>query len=217
MRPFIALIALTVPLAAQPGPVVISELMWSGSSASSADEWIELYNRSDSTIDLSGWTITRQDGDDDSVMLVLKNATIASGQTFLIANYSADHEKSQLAIQPQYVDPAISLPNTKLLVRLYDGDPQTGATLIDLADDGRGVPFAGDAVLKHAMVRTAFDQRGDLRESWTTASEQSGWDTAADARGTPGSIPTYLLSEQSSRSTLIESTTWAVLKANLPH
>jgi len=170
MRPFIALIALTVPLAAQPGPVVISELMWSGSSASSADEWIELYNRSDSTIDLSGWTITRQDGDDDSVMLVLKNATIASGQTFLIANYSADHEKSQLAIQPQYVDPAISLPNTKLLVRLYNGDPQTGATLIDLADDGRGVPFAGDAVLKHAMVLTAFDQGGDLRESCTTAS-----------------------------------------------
>ena len=67
------------------------------------------------------------------------------------------------------------------------------------------------------MVRTAFDQRGDQRDSWATASEQSGWDPAADARGTPGSIPNYLLSRQGSRSTLIESTSWAVLKTNLPH
>ena len=35
------------------------ELMWSGSSGSSADEWIEFYNRSSATIDLSGWTLTR--------------------------------------------------------------------------------------------------------------------------------------------------------------
>ena len=90
-------------------------------------------------------------------MLVLKNATIASDQTFLIANYPPDHEKSQLSIQHQYVDLAISLPNTKLLVRLYDGDPQTGAILIDLTDDGRGAPFAVDAALKHAMVHTALD------------------------------------------------------------
>jgi len=49
----------TYDAAAPPGPIVISELMWSGSSGSSADEWIELYNRSAATIDLSGWTLTR--------------------------------------------------------------------------------------------------------------------------------------------------------------
>ena len=36
----------TYDAAAPPGPIVISELLWSGSSGPSADEWIELYNRS---------------------------------------------------------------------------------------------------------------------------------------------------------------------------
>ena len=43
----------------EPGSVVVSELMWSGSSASSSDEWIELFNRGSEPVDLKGWTITR--------------------------------------------------------------------------------------------------------------------------------------------------------------
>ena len=42
------LISLAPPPAVEaqdPGPVVFSERMWMGSEASSADEWIELYNR----------------------------------------------------------------------------------------------------------------------------------------------------------------------------
>ena len=35
-----------------------------------------------------------------------------------------------------------------------------GANLVDVADDGKGSPLAGDNKLKHAMVRIAFDQDG---------------------------------------------------------
>ncbi|NOY35625.1 MAG: hypothetical protein GXP44_01745 [bacterium] len=38
-------------------PVVINEVAWSGTATSSADEWIELYNRTDRDINLSGWTL----------------------------------------------------------------------------------------------------------------------------------------------------------------
>ena len=195
MRPFIAfvLFALAAPLSAQAGPVVISELMWPGSTASTADEWIELYNSSDATVDVAGWTLTYRSGDEDKVMLVFDAAAIPAGETFLIANYAADHQKSLLAVEPQRVDSAVSLPNTKLLLHLYDGDPQAGGQLIDVADDGRGVPFAGDSANKSAMVRIAFDQPGDQPESWATATEQSGWDAGASELGTPGSIPAHLL------------------------
>ena len=55
MRLFVTLFALTAPIVAQlPSPVTISELMWSGSSVSSTDEWFELHNRSNATFDLSG-------------------------------------------------------------------------------------------------------------------------------------------------------------------
>ena len=219
MRPFIAFVFFTLaaPLAAQPGPVVISELMWPGSTASSADEWIELYNPSDATVDLAGWTLTLRSGDEDKVMLVLDAGAISPGQTFLIANYAADHKKSLLAVQPQFVDAAVSLPNTKLLLHLYDGDPQVGGQLIDVADDGRGAPFAGDSASKSAMVRIAFDQPGDQSESWATATEQSGWDSGASELGTPGSIPAYLLPDAGEASERVMGTNispmpWALVK-----
>ena len=222
MRPFIAFVffALAVPLAAQPGPVVISELMWPGSTASSADEWIELYNPSDATVDLAGWTLTYRNGDEDKVMLVFEAAAIPAGQTFLIANYAANHKKSLLAVEPQLVDAAVSLPNTKLLLHLYDGDPQAGAQLIDVADDGRGAPFAGDSASKSAMVRIAFDQPGDQSESWATAIEQSGWDAGASELGTPGSIPAYLLPDETPEPERVMGTSilpmsWALVKAHL--
>ena len=221
MRPFIALVffALTAPLLAQPGPVIISELMWPGSTASTADEWIELYNPSDVAVDLAGWTLTYRSGAEDKVMFVL-DAAVPAGQTFLIANYAADHKNSLLAVQPQRVDAAVSLPNTKLLLHLYDGDPQAGGQLIDVADDGRGAPFAGDAASKSAMVRIAFDQPGDQSESWATATEQSGWDSGASELGTPGSIPAYLLPEGGEApepvlGTNVSPMSWALVKERL--
>lgn len=222
MRPFIALVffALATPLAAQPGPVVISELMWSGSTASTADEWIELYNPSAATVDIAGWTLTYRSGDADKVMLVFEDAAIPAGQTFLIANYAADHKNSLLAVQPQLVAAAVSLPNTKLLLQLYDGDPQAGGQLIDVADDGRGSPFAGNSANKSAMVRIAFDQPGDQSASWATATEQSGWDAGASELGTPGSIPAHLLPDGGEASEPILSSnvlpmSWALVKEHL--
>ena len=47
---------------ALPGDVVINEVAWSGTAASYADEWIELYNNTAVTISLAGWQITTIDG-----------------------------------------------------------------------------------------------------------------------------------------------------------
>ena len=58
------------PLGAIPLDVIISEVAWAGTSASStADEWIELYNETGSDIDLStGWTLAADDGDPSIVL-----------------------------------------------------------------------------------------------------------------------------------------------------
>ncbi|MBC7249825.1 MAG: lamin tail domain-containing protein [Anaerolineae bacterium] len=44
------------------GEVVINEVAWMGTAASSADEWIELKNNTDQDIDLNGWTLVTADG-----------------------------------------------------------------------------------------------------------------------------------------------------------
>ena len=216
-RIFFTLILLAAPLAAEePKQVVFSELMWMGSNASSADEWIELYNRSSVEIDLSGWTITRLAKDGEEVMVLIEQGNISPQGTFLIANYAPDNTQSMLAVNPQQVSPAISLPNTKLQLRLYNGNPEENADLMDVADDGKGSPLAGDTKLKQAMVRLAFEQSGTLGTSWGTARETSGWDDGATELGTPGSIPEYLQMASSGEQTAtdVRTASWAVLKTN---
>lgn len=198
--------------AEMPGKAVFSEIMWMGSSASSADEWLELYNRSDEELDLAGWTITRLVDGDEAIMLQIDKGALPPGSTFLIANYPPEDPHSALAVKPDRVDAALSLPNTRLQLRLYDGDPQAGARLVDVADDGSGAPLAGDPQLKRAMVRVLFDGDGTVPASWATAQEASGWDAGAPEQGTPGQVPPHLRSASSETSTHIRPITWAVVK-----
>ena len=135
-----------------------------GSSASSADEWIELYNTGETTQDLSQWTLTRLTDEGEQVMLVIESGQINPGETFLIANYSSDHKNTRLESLPQLVNAALSLPNSKLQLRLYTGQPDTGAILIDIADDGSGTPLASDSEQKRSMVRIQFHGDGPSRK-----------------------------------------------------
>jgi len=56
--------------------VVINEIAWMGTRASANDEWIELYNKTDSDIDLDGWKLKAQDG---SPEINLKGTIAANG------------------------------------------------------------------------------------------------------------------------------------------
>ena len=126
-----------------------------------------------------------------------------------VANYAADNPRSRLAISPDLVATAVSLANARLQLRLYNRQGQ----LIDLADDGRGTPLAGDARLKRSMVRIAFDQDGSLPASWAIAQEASGWDAESSELGTPGLIPAYLEPVSPERpGTPVHSISWAELK-----
>ena len=195
----------TSATAAEPGDVVFSELMWMGSESSSADEWIELYNRGSSARDLSGWVITQTGKDgEETVMLQLSEGTIAPGTAFLISNYNA--ARSQVSVEPDVVATAVALPNTKLLLRLYDGDPGAAGNLVDSADDGTGAPLAGDNKQKAAMVRVEFDTDGAMEQAWETATEASGWDDGSNELGTPGSIPERLMTLPTGETGESEST-----------
>jgi hypothetical protein len=52
----------TVTPQASDRDVVLSEIAWKGTTASSSDEWIELHNKTSCTVDLSGWTLCAADG-----------------------------------------------------------------------------------------------------------------------------------------------------------
>lgn len=62
-----------------PPLVLIHEIAWAGTRAHSTDEWIELYNPGQATVELTGWTLT--DGNDIDIELA---GQVAAGGYFLL-------------------------------------------------------------------------------------------------------------------------------------
>ncbi|MCR4256190.1 MAG: hypothetical protein NUW08_00615, partial [Candidatus Uhrbacteria bacterium] len=153
------------------GPLLIGEVAWAGSSKSTADEWLELWNLGDVPLDLTGYRLVGAGGSDG--ILFDASHVIPPLSAFLVANYEA--EKSVLAIDPQLVTSAVSLPNEKLHIELFDPD----GLLVDMAGDG-ATPLAGySSSTKASMLRMPD---GD----WKTSESRERMDEGIADFGTPG-------------------------------
>ena len=173
------------------GDVVINEIMWAGSVLSSADEFIELRNTTDNPINLSGWQLTKYSKVSGvykkNLMITVPNGkSIPANGYFLIANYTWYNVNSILNVEPDLVATTVALANTKLQIKLYDGDWENGANLIDVADDGVGEPVAGDnADVKKSMERNNVPSDGTQTENWHTCSQAVNFDQGTNDCGTP--------------------------------
>ncbi|MFH1008431.1 MAG: lamin tail domain-containing protein [Candidatus Latescibacterota bacterium] len=183
---------------AAPGDVVINELMWMGSTASSADEWIELRNMTDFEILLDGWTLEKAATIGDT-LTIPEGKTIPARGFFMIANYAPAAENSGLAVTADWVTTAVALVNTQLQIVLKDSEGQ----VVDVADDGVGDPAAGDNDAKASMMRSDPPGDGALSENWRTATEASGWKEGATEKGTP---------QNATSGVSVEGTSWGQVK-----
>ncbi|PIR50802.1 hypothetical protein COU78_04570, partial [Candidatus Peregrinibacteria bacterium CG10_big_fil_rev_8_21_14_0_10_49_24] len=171
--------------------VVLSEVQWMGTGLSTADEWLEFTyvptgSGARSLQPLGGWYVTSVNSshEEKTIFTFPDGSFIGSGQYAVVSNYDADH--SWLAEEPDFTSTAISLPNTKLLLRLYN----SGGVVMDTADDGVGVPFAGENAsgtgAKRSMERAVLTGSGGIKEHWVSASTFIGLDDGAPLFGTPG-------------------------------
>lgn len=167
------------------GDVIINEVAWSGSSLSTADEWIELKNTTDIDIDLSGWQLTTNTGTEE-LMLTIPSGTIPANGYFLISNYDATHTSSVLDIAPDLTSTSVNLSNTALQIKLYR-DNFTNNNLIDTAGDG-STPLAGDNMNpKATMSRIDYATDGTKTNDWYTSDLQgTNYDVSSNEAGTPG-------------------------------
>jgi lamin tail-like protein len=74
------------PSPAPDGPilVVINEIAWAGTATSSSDEWIELFNAGESSVDVSGWTIHGDPDANGNTRIITLSGSIGAGQYYLI-------------------------------------------------------------------------------------------------------------------------------------
>lgn len=120
--------------------VMIDEIAWMGTSASTANEWIELANTGSEAIDMTGWTLEAGDG----TPKIMLTGSIAAGGFFLLER-TDDATVSDVPADQIYTG---ALGNSGEVLTLKDA----GGAVIDSVDAGAGWP-AGDNTTKQTMQR----------------------------------------------------------------
>lgn len=163
--------------AASPGQVVLNEIAWAGSADSSTDEWIELYNNSNQSVDLTNWHIVDDNGASDYKIL---SGSIAPHGYFLIE----DHES---AISTVTADAIIdlSLANAGDSLQLFDGSGQ----LIDTVNASGGAWYAGSSSTYATMERIDASSAVDAAGNWAASNGSGALASGGGAiKGTPKAL-----------------------------
>jgi len=156
--------------------IQIGEIGWNGSSRSSADEWVELWNLNDEPIPLTGIALNGVSGE-GSVMYFDETDVIAPHSVFLIANYPAEHEKSALSVQADVVTTTLSLSNDSFALKLVDS---TGTEIDHVGVEDRASDMTNTD--HHAsMVRDS-----STSTTWIESTVSQNFDADVSDLGTPG-------------------------------
>lgn len=137
--------------------VVINEIAWMGTQASTNDEWMELLNTTGQPIDLTGWTLKAIDGTPDLAL----SGTINPYNFFLLERTAdttvRDHPANQI-----YTG---TLANSGEDLEIRD----SSGNLVDLVSAAtNGSWFAGDNATKASMERIDPAISGNNPANWET-------------------------------------------------
>ena len=152
--------------------VVINEIAWAGTAASSSDEWIELWNPGPSPVNLSGWTLRGVDG---TPTIGLTGSIPAGG--FYLLERTDDTVVSDITADQFYTG---DLGNFGETLHLLDSSNR----LVDTAN-GNGGAWPGNPVASNAQG--SLERRGQTQDSETAWITNVGFPTAVvwglDAQG----------------------------------
>jgi len=144
--------------------VIFNELAWMGTTASTNNEWIELYNNTDLNIDINDWKIIA----DDNIPNIALNGIIP-GHGFYLLERTDDETVPGIVANQIYTG---ALGNNGENLELINKE----GTLVDKVKAIKAWP-AGDNSTKQTMERT----------------DQGSWATSKEVHGTPKSKnSTYL-------------------------
>jgi predicted ribosomally synthesized peptide with SipW-like signal peptide len=165
-----------------PGDVLINEVMWMGSSESTSDEWIELYNTTGHDISIKNWNIEGAVSGPGGHLEISggpggpsDDIVIPAHGYFLIAHYDDSHSNSALAVDPDLVKSNLSLHNTystngSLILKDENGDTIDKTPTPVNSNWPAGY---NDSSFKKSMERNADPGDGTDANDWHTC-EDSG-------------------------------------------
>ncbi|MEX2145215.1 MAG: lamin tail domain-containing protein [Candidatus Spechtbacterales bacterium] len=170
---------------AEGAPVVINEVAWMGGSGTGGhyDEWIELYNNTNTSVDLSGWILK---ANDDTPAIEL-SGSIQAGGYFLLARNSETSlvlSSADLIYGTRGTSWALKNDPDAEHLKLLDGEN----TLIDEVNSLGGW-FAGDNSSKQTMERVDPGTSGNISINWNTSNDVGGTPKAPNSSSAPEPEP----------------------------
>ena len=134
--------------------MVINEIAWMGTKVSPNDEWIELYNNTDMTINLQGWKLKATDGSPE-----INLAGNLYSKNFFLLERTNDNTLPSVSADQIYTG---ALKNNGEELKLYDNF----GNLIDSLNCSSGW-FGGDNETKQTMERKT-------NNNWQTSQASGG-------------------------------------------
>ena len=160
--------------------VVINEIAWSGTAASTYDEWIELYNPTEDAVDLTGWVLVF--GETVVQLGAEGDNTIEAGGYFLLER-TDDGTVSDVQANVLYTG---ALSNTGVVIELRNAEGET-VDRVDTPETGWPAGTTGDGEPPCASMELV-DPLSDVAE-WASNDGRirNGTDANGDPlNGTPG-------------------------------
>jgi uncharacterized repeat protein (TIGR01451 family) len=142
--------------------ILINEVAWMGTAASTNDEWIELYNPGSSPINLSGWVLKAVDG---TPSITLNAYTLQPGEYYLLER-TDDTTVSDIDANQIYTG---ELGNSYETLRLIDPLNR----VIDTANANGGLWPAGSSSTFGSMERRGVVADSDT--AWITNTGKVAW------------------------------------------
>jgi len=143
------------------GSVVINEIAWMGTGGTaklSNDEWIELYNTTSRTIDLTGWILKSLTGTSPDPQIALSNSIQPFG--FYLLERTDDTTVSNILAGQVYTGSLLDTGENLELVA-------PSGLLID-AVRSEGLWYAGNKEGRFSMERIDSSKFGDISNNWGT-------------------------------------------------
>ena len=159
----------------QPSSILISEVAWAGTLASAHDEWVELYNPGEESINLGGWVLT------DNADIHVRLGMIVAPYSFVLLERTDDSTVANIPADQIYSGSLRNSGDTLFLL-----DP--AGIIIDSANAAGGAWPARDNSTKATMERRGGDDRSG---NWGTFTgfHGVGVDAAGNhIQGTPRQI-----------------------------
>lgn len=161
--------------------VIINEIAWMGTATSSSDEWIELYNATENTIDLTGWTLKSLTGTNPDPIIILSGIIQPFG--YFLLERTNDSTISDILADQIYTG---ALSDSGEILELRD---ETGNLWDKVSNIGNW--YAGNKTSRSAMERIDSKQSGDNASNWKTNDgiTKNGHDAGnSPINGTPKAI-----------------------------